>query len=59
LRRAFGLQRLDEAWRRIGPDKGIQGNLDPAVMLAPMEVVEQEAAEMLAATHAEPAGRLC
>ena len=26
---------LDEAWRRIGPGKGIQGNLDPAVLLAP------------------------
>jgi uroporphyrinogen decarboxylase len=21
--------RLDEAWQRIGPDKGVQGNLDP------------------------------
>ena len=26
---------LDEAWRRIG-DRGIQGNLDPGVMLAPV-----------------------
>jgi uroporphyrinogen decarboxylase len=40
---------LDEAWRRIGPGKGIQGNLDPAVLLAPMEVVREHAGEVLAA----------
>ena len=45
---------LGEAWRRIGPDKGIQGNLDPAVLLAPMEVVEREAAEVLAAAGNRP-----
>ncbi len=45
---------LDEAWRRIGPDKGIQGNLDPAVLLAPMDVVEREAARVLAAAGNRP-----
>src|SRR6266542_4554416 len=45
---------LDEAWRRIGPDKGIQGNLDPAVLLAPMDVVEREAAGVLAAAGNRP-----
>ena len=40
---------LDEAWRRIGPDKGIQGNLDPAVLLAPFEVVAREADRVLEA----------
>jgi len=45
---------LDEAWQRIGPGKGIQGNLDPAVLLAPMEVVEREAAEVLAAAGGRP-----
>ena len=39
---------LDEAWRRIGPGKGIQGNLDPAVLLAPFEVVAREADRVLA-----------
>jgi uroporphyrinogen decarboxylase len=39
---------LDEAWRRIGPGKGIQGNLDPAVVLAPFEVVAREADRVLA-----------
>jgi uroporphyrinogen decarboxylase len=38
---------LDEAWERIGPARGIQGNLDPAVMLAPWEVVEREARRVL------------
>jgi uroporphyrinogen decarboxylase len=38
---------LDRAWRRIGADKAIQGNLDPGVCLAPWEVVESHAAEVL------------
>jgi uroporphyrinogen decarboxylase len=44
---------LADAWRRIGPDKGIQGNLDPTVLLAPWEAVEREADRVLA----EAAGR--
>jgi uroporphyrinogen decarboxylase len=40
---------LDEAWERIGPGRGIQGNLDPAVLLAPFEVVAREADRVLAA----------
>lgn len=38
---------LDEAWRRIGPDRAIQGNLDPAVLFAGPEVVCREAAAVL------------
>src|SRR5207302_5910495 len=34
---------LNEAWERVGFDTGIQGNLDPAVLLAPWEVVEVKA----------------
>ena len=37
---------LDDAWRVIG-DLGIQGNLDPGVCLAPFDVVEREACDVL------------
>jgi uroporphyrinogen decarboxylase len=40
---------LDEAWRRVGQDRGVQGNLDPAVLLAPYEVVAAEADRVLEA----------
>jgi len=29
---------LDEAWKRIGYDRAIQGNLDPLLLCAPPEV---------------------
>ena len=38
---------LDEAWTRIGPDRAIQGNLDPAVLGAPWEVVERKARDVI------------
>lgn len=38
---------LDEAARRVGPGKALQGNLDPALLLAPWEVVERKAREVL------------
>src|SRR5919198_2579457 len=38
---------LDQAWTRIGPGLGVQGNLDPAVLLAPMPVVERAARRVL------------
>ncbi|HUR18228.1 MAG TPA: uroporphyrinogen decarboxylase [Acidimicrobiales bacterium] len=40
---------LDAARRRVGPDKALQGNLDPSVCLAPMEVVEAEVDKVLRA----------
>jgi uroporphyrinogen decarboxylase len=45
---------LDDAWDRIGYDKGIQGNLDPTVMLAPFEVVQQAAREVLQRAGGRP-----
>jgi uroporphyrinogen decarboxylase len=38
---------LDEARRRIGPGVALQGNLDPVTCLAPWNVVEREAHEVL------------
>lgn len=38
---------LDDAWRRVGYDHGIQGNLDPALLLAPSERVERGVRDVL------------
>ncbi|MFF7467401.1 uroporphyrinogen decarboxylase [Streptomyces sp. NPDC008092] len=38
---------LDEAARRIGPGKALQGNLDPTVLFAGKDVVETKAREVL------------
>ncbi|GGO19095.1 uroporphyrinogen decarboxylase [Microbispora rosea subsp. aerata] len=38
---------LDEAALRVGAGKALQGNLDPAILLAPWEVVERRAGEVL------------
>jgi uroporphyrinogen decarboxylase len=38
---------LDEAVRRVDPGKALQGNLDPAILLAPWEVIEQRAIQVL------------
>ena len=38
---------LDEAWQRIGFDRGIQGNLEPAVLVAPFDVGAREARAVL------------
>ena len=38
---------LDEAARRVGPGKALQGNLDPALLLAPWPVIEQRARDVL------------
>ncbi|MEV0967998.1 uroporphyrinogen decarboxylase [Microtetraspora glauca] len=38
---------LDEAALRVGAGKALQGNLDPAILLAPWEVVEPRAREVL------------
>jgi len=37
---------LDEGWELVG-DRGVQGNLDPAALLAPWEVVERQALDVL------------
>jgi len=38
---------LDDAVSRVEPGKALQGNLDPAILMAPWEVVEQRALQVL------------
>jgi uroporphyrinogen decarboxylase len=45
---------LDVATTRIGPDRAVQGNLDPAVLFAPWEVVEREVRRVLTEGRAAP-----
>ena len=45
---------LDEASRRVGPDRAVQGNLDPALLLADWPVVEAEVRRVLAEGRAAP-----
>ncbi len=40
---------LDEAVHRVSPGKALQGNLDPAILLAPWPVIEERARQVLAA----------
>ncbi|WNI18492.1 uroporphyrinogen decarboxylase [Actinacidiphila sp. ITFR-21] len=49
---------LDEAARRVGPGKALQGNLDPAVLFAPAPVVEAKAREVLDAAAASGTGHI-
>ncbi|NUS16221.1 MAG: uroporphyrinogen decarboxylase [Streptomyces sp.] len=49
---------LDEAARRVGPGKALQGNLDPAVLFAPTEVVEAKAREVLDSAAAAGTGHI-
>ncbi|MGH2768325.1 MAG: uroporphyrinogen decarboxylase, partial [Actinomycetota bacterium] len=45
---------LDSAWDRIGFDRAIQGNLDPAVLLGPPELVTERAQEVLQQAEGRP-----
>ena len=38
---------LDEAVRRVEPGKALQGNLDPAILLAPWDVIEARAKDVV------------
>jgi len=39
--------RLDEAWRTVGHDRAVQGNLDPAVLLCNPDEIRRRAGEIL------------
>jgi len=38
---------LDEAWKTVGYDRGVQGNLDPAILFAPREEIRRGASDVL------------
>jgi uroporphyrinogen decarboxylase len=44
---------LDRGWARV-PDRSVQGNLDPAAVLCPWDVVASEAAEVLESAGGRP-----
>ena len=45
---------LDDAWSTIGLDRAIQGNLDPAAVLAPWDAVAPKARDVLARATGRP-----
>ena len=45
---------LDEAWRRIGSDRAIQGNLDPTLLLGPLDRVYAATDDVLARADGRP-----
>jgi uroporphyrinogen decarboxylase len=46
--------RLDAAWNRLGDGVAVQGNLDPAALLAPWDVVERETLRVLELAEGRP-----
>ncbi len=45
---------LGDTWERLGYDVGIQGNLDPSVLLAPCEVIETHIRKILESAGNRP-----
>ena len=45
---------LDDAWRTLGPDVAVQGNLDPAVLFAEPAEIRRAAADVLARAAGRP-----
>lgn len=45
---------LQEAWKQIGYDIGIQGNLDPAVLLGPVDLIKKEVKRILRQAEGRP-----
>jgi uroporphyrinogen decarboxylase len=45
---------LDEAWERIGSDRAIQGNLDPTVLLGPLDRIFAATDDVLARAGGRP-----
>jgi uroporphyrinogen decarboxylase len=46
--------RIDDAWDRIGPDRAIQGNLDPTLLLGPVRRMFQQVDDILKRVGGRP-----
>lgn len=46
--------RLDEAWKTIGYDHAIQGNLDPVVLFGPVSEIKKRVKEIIAMAEGRP-----
>jgi len=45
---------LDVGWQRLGGGVGVQGNLDPIILLAPSDVIERRVADILERADGRP-----
>jgi uroporphyrinogen decarboxylase len=45
---------LDEGWKRIGPDTAVQGNLDPVLLMAPVDILRERAGDVLRRAGGRP-----
>jgi len=45
---------LGEAWKRIGYDVGVQGNLDPVVLFGPIDLIKKEVKRILRQADGRP-----
>jgi len=45
---------LDTGWKRVGSERGVQGNLDPAVLLGPADLVRERARDILRRAGGRP-----
>jgi len=45
---------LDDAWRRIGHDVAIQGNLDPTLLFGPVNRLEERVKRILQQSEGRP-----
>jgi uroporphyrinogen decarboxylase len=45
---------LDQGWLAVGPDRAVQGNLDPAALLGPWARIEASALDVLARAGGRP-----
>ena len=45
---------LADGWRRVGHDRAVQGNLDPAILFAPPAVIREKVRALLAQAEGRP-----